>query len=189
MMTILLATYMLVLGAEVVGDKTLYTIGSLATRYRLVPIFCGSLVAFMLKMLAAVLFGRVISRLPAIAVASLSAGTFFALALVIWFKAPEGEPTPISQSRSWLKIAAVSFTGIFLSEWGDVGQIAAATMAARYEAPLIVWLAAVLAMSTKAIVALTLGAGLRKRVPWRFLRYITTGLCVTMGIFAVFRID
>jgi len=36
-----------------------------------------------------------------------------------------------------------------LSEWGDVGQITAAALTAKYHRPLVVWLGAVGAMVTK----------------------------------------
>jgi putative Ca2+/H+ antiporter (TMEM165/GDT1 family) len=189
MFTILVMTYILVLGAEVVGDKTFYTLGTLAARYRLLPIFCGSLLAFMLKMLAAVLLGSAIAQLPQMLVASLSAATFFIMAFVIWFKNPE-ERTPVAtDSRSWFKIALASFASIFFTEWGDVGQIATATLAARYGTPYLVWAGAVLAMTTKGVFAMTLGSGLRKHVPQSVLRYSTFGLCILMGILALFRVE
>jgi len=187
--TVLFASYTLVLGAEIVGDKTFYTLGSLATRFRLWPIFWGSALAFMLKMLAAVALGSAIAKLPSILVAALSAGTFFAIALVMWLKKPELDPLPVSAARSSLKIAASAFAGIFFSEWGDVGQLAAATLAARYRLPSVVWAGAVLAMMTKGILTITLGANLRSRAPREVLRYATFGLCLAMGLLAVFRID
>ncbi len=111
-----------------VGDKTFYTLGTLAARYRLLPIFCGSLLAFMLKMLAAVLLGSTVAQLPQILVASLSTTTFFIMAFVTWFKKPE-EGTPVAtDSLSWCGIALGSFSSIFFSEWGDVGQIATAML-------------------------------------------------------------
>src|ERR1017187_3615206 len=189
MLSILFVTYAIVLGAEVVGDKTVYTLGTLATRYRLLPIVCGSTVAFALKMLAAVLLGRAIAKLPVTFVNTLSAFTFFTMALVILFKTPEIETFAPTQSRSSGGIALASFAVIFLSEWGDVGQIAAATLAARYQLLGGVWLGAVLAMMTKGILAMSLGVGLRNRVPRNVLRYATSGICLAMGILAVFRID
>ena len=41
MLAVLLATYVAVFLAEIVGDKLLYTTGILATRYRPVPIMIG----------------------------------------------------------------------------------------------------------------------------------------------------
>jgi len=187
--SVLFVSYALVLGAEIVGDKTFYTLGTLATRYRLRPIFWGSALAFMLKMLAAVVLGSAIAKLPSILVAALSAGTFFTIALVLWFKKPELDPVPVSPTRSSLKIAAAAFAGIFFSEWGDVGQLAAATLAARYRLPSVVWAGAVLAMTTKGILAITLGASLRSRIPRELFRYATFSICLAMGVLAVFRID
>lgn len=186
--SVLLASYVLVLAAEIVGDKTFYTLGTLVTRYRRWPIFWGSTLAFMLKMLAAVVLGSAIAKLPAILLAALSAGTFFAIALMMWFKKPELDPFSVSAARSSLKVGAGAFAGIFFSEWGDVGQLTAATLAARYRLPLVVWAGAVLAMMTKGILAITLGANLRIWIPRHVLRYATFALCLAMGILAVFRI-
>ncbi len=44
-------------------------------------------------------------------------------------------------------------------------------------------------MTTIGILALTLGAGLRKHVPMSALRYTTFGLCMLMGILALFRVE
>ena len=187
--SVLFATYAIVLGAEIVGDKTFYTLGTLATRYRLWPIFWGSTLAFMLKMLVAVALGSAIAKLPSILVAALSAGTFFAVALVMWFKKPELDLLPVRAARSSVKIAVSAFAGILFSEWGDVGQLAAATLAARYRLPSVVWAGAVLAMMTKGILTITLGANLRNRAPREVLRYATFGLCLAMGVLAVLRID
>ena len=54
----------------------------------------------------------------------------------------------------------VAFAAIFFSEWGDVGQVTAAAMSAKFVAPaaptttgLVVWLGAVTAMVTKGVLA------------------------------------
>src|SRR5580693_1641371 len=112
MISILFATYAIVFGAEVVGDKTIYTLGTLAMRFRMLPIFCGSTVAFALKMLVAVLLGRAIAELPVGLVATASAITFFTMALVIWFKKPEREELIPTAARSWGSIALAAFASI-----------------------------------------------------------------------------
>jgi putative Ca2+/H+ antiporter (TMEM165/GDT1 family) len=187
MVSIFLACYTLVFGAEIVGDKTIYTLGSLAAHYRVLPLFAGSSAAFMLKMLIAVLLGSTIAKFPVSVVTAVSAVTFFAMALVIWFKKPEDDE-PITAHRRG-KIALAAFASIFFSEWGDVGQVAAATLAAHYQLLVIVWMGAVLAMMTKAILVLTFGAAIRNRLPTDFLRYATAGTCVILGFLSAFRID
>jgi Ca2+/H+ antiporter, TMEM165/GDT1 family len=187
MASVFLASYTIVFGAEIVGDKTIYTLGSLAARYRVLPLFAGSSAAFMLKMLIAVLLGSTIAKFPVPVVTAVSAVTFFAMALVIWFKKPEDDE-PITAHRGG-KIALAAFAGILFSEWGDVGQVAAATLAAHYQLLLIVWMGAVLAMMTKAILVLTFGAAIRNRLSTDFLRYATVGTCVILGFLSAFRID
>jgi Ca2+/H+ antiporter, TMEM165/GDT1 family len=187
MVSVFLASYMIVLGAEIIGDKTVYTLGSLAARYRFWPLFAGSSAAFMLKMLVAVLLGSRIAKFPVSVVTAVSAATFFAMALIIWFKKSQDAGAIATHGKG--KIALAAFASIFFSEWGDVGQVAAATLAAHYQLLLVVWTGAVLAMMTKAILALTFGAAIRSRLPTDVLRYATVGTCVILGFLSAFRID
>jgi Ca2+/H+ antiporter, TMEM165/GDT1 family len=188
-LSLLLATYGTIFLAELVGDKNLYTISTLTVRFHIWPVCCGITLAFSIKMLAAVLLGHAIAGLPAALVTGMSAATFFATGLIIWMKRPEGARPAGTEKRYWARAMPVSFAAIFFSEWGDVGQIAAATLAARYQAPFVVWLGATLALITKGVLALTLGAGLCRRLPQNVLRYSALGLCFMMGILSLLKID
>ena len=186
MLPILFATYGTVFVAEIVGDKLLYTTGVLATRYRTLPIMCGMVVAFMAKMGVAVLVGKAISTLPPLLVAAITAINFFAIAFALWRKPDKRESKKeYPASRAVL----VSFAAIFFSEWGDVGQITAATMAARFGAPLLVWIGAVSAMATKGALAASIGAGVRQWIQEhlspRTIRYAAVGLLLLLGILSV----
>jgi putative Ca2+/H+ antiporter (TMEM165/GDT1 family) len=187
MIAILIATYGAVFVAEIVGDKLLYTTGVLATRYRTVPVMIGMLIAFMAKMAVAVAVGSAISKLPPLLVAALTSLSFIGVAITLWrkpLKRPSGE-----QERRVTKGAIVSFAAIFFSEWGDVGQITAATMAARFGAPLLVWAGAVAAMVTKGALAASIGAGVREwiidRIPPRVVRYAGVGALLVLGALSV----
>ena len=83
----------------------------------------------------------------------------------------------------------VSVAAIFFSEWGDVGQITAATMAARFGAPLLVWAGAVAAMVTKRALAASVGAGVRQRIiariPPKVVRYAGVSALLLLGILSV----
>src|ERR1700720_467913 len=103
MLPIFFATYSAVFVAEIVGDKLLYTTGVLAARYRTVPIMIGMAVAFMAKMGVAVMGGK-----------------------------PEERGDESRKDHAASKAAMISFAAIFFSEWGDLGQVTAATMAARF---------------------------------------------------------
>jgi putative Ca2+/H+ antiporter (TMEM165/GDT1 family) len=180
-------TYGAVFVAEIVGDKLLYTTGVLATRYRTIPIMCGMVVAFMAKMGVAVLVGKAISTLPPLLVAAVTATSFLGVAYALWRK-PTAGPESRKEHRA-SKAAMVSFAAIFFSEWGDVGQITAAALAAKYAAPLVVWLGAVSAMATKGALAASIGAGVRRwiseRIPPKVLRYGGVGLLLILGLLSV----
>src|SRR6267378_2259222 len=114
--------------AEIVGDKLLYTTGVLASRYRTMPIMLGMAVAFMAKMGVAVLVGEAVSKLPRPLVATITAISFLGVALALWRKSDR--PHEAKNRHRASKAAAISFAAIFLSEWGDVGQVTAATLTA-----------------------------------------------------------
>ncbi|MGA2195778.1 MAG: TMEM165/GDT1 family protein [Bryobacteraceae bacterium] len=194
MLPIILATYGTVFVAEIVGDKLLYTTGVLATRYRWVPILCGMAMAFMLKMGVAVLVGKAISTLPPWLVAGITAINFFAIAFVLWRKPDKREVKPKEYPAH--RAMLVSFAAIFFSEWGDVGQITAATMAAKFAVgtytwttPLAVWMGAVLAMVTKGSLAVSIGASVRGWIQRTFepktIRYAAVGLLLLLGTLSV----
>src|SRR5271166_5142427 len=187
MLAVFLATYGAVFVAEIVGDKLLYTTGVLATRYRGVPIMIGMLLAFMAKMGVAVALGNAISKLPPLLVAALTSISFIGVAITLWRK-PVDRP-PCEKDHGSSKAAMLSFAAIFFSEWGDVGQITAATMAARFGAPLLVWCGAVAAMVTKGILAASIGAGVRQwiatRIPPKVVRYAGVGALAVLGVLSV----
>jgi putative Ca2+/H+ antiporter (TMEM165/GDT1 family) len=187
MFALFVATYGAVFIAEIVGDKLLYTTGVLATRYRPLPIMFGMAAAFMAKMAVAVLVGSAISRLPRLLVAGLTSASFIGLALTLWRKPVERPEAKSDQPAS--KAVMVSFAAIFFSEWGDVGQVTAATMAARFTQPWIVWLGAVSAMVTKGILAASMGAGIRgwiqRHISPKVVRYAGVSVLLLLGVLSV----
>ena len=191
MLPILLATYGTVFIAEIVGDKLLYTTGVLATRYRTTPILFGMAIAFMAKMAVAVLVGKAISTLPPLLVAAITTINFFAIAYALWRKPDKRELKEQDRNKEYpaSRAVLVSFAAIFFSEWGDVGQITAANMAAKFGSPLIVWIGAVAAMVTKGALAASIGASIRGWIQRTFspktIRYAAVGLLLFLGLLSV----
>lgn len=185
MLPIFLATYGAVFAAEIVGDKLLYTTGVLAARYRTLPIMIGMAFAFMLKMGVAVAVGEAISKLPPLLVACVTAASFIGVAITVWRKDERAQKKDVPHHKA----AMVSFAAIFFSEWGDVGQITAAAMSAKYHVPLLVWMGAVAAMVTKGILAASVGAGVRgwiqEHVPPKIIRYAGVSALVVLGVLSV----
>jgi len=187
MIVIFFATFGAVFIAEIVGDKLLYTTSVLAARYRTLPIMLGMALAFTAKMGVAVLVGSAIAKLPRSLVATITAIGFLTVAFVLWRKSDR--PRESRDKHRAHKAAMVSFAAIFFSEWGDVGQITAATLAAKYHVPLVVWAGAVTAMITKGLLAAFLGAGVRRwiqdRVSPTIVRYVAVTLLLVLGLLSV----
>lgn len=196
MIKVFIATYAAVFLAEIAGDKLLYTTGVLSSRYRPLPIMVGVTIAFMVKMAVAVAAGEWVSHLPPLVVAGVTAVSFIGVAYTVWRK-PTVPRTKKKEDHTAGKAALVSFAAIFFSEWGDVGQITAATMAAKWMSssgatgvtPYIVWAGAVLAMVTKGTLAASIGAGARHWIEKTFspkvIRYGGVGLLVLLGVMSV----
>jgi putative Ca2+/H+ antiporter (TMEM165/GDT1 family) len=189
-LVIFFATFGAVFLAEIVGDKLLYTTGVLAARYRTLPIMIGMAAAFMAKMGVAVLIGEAISKLPKVLVAAITAISFIGVAITLWRKDDQYREERDKQKMH--KAAMISFAAIFFSEWGDVGQVTAAAMAARHHLALVVWLGAVAAMVTKGSLAAFLGAGIRRwihdRVSPAVVRYVGVSLLLVLGSLSVIEI-
>ena len=190
MLVIFFATFGAVFLAEIVGDKLLYTTGVLASRYRTAPIMIGMAGAFMAKMGVAVLVGEAISKLPKLLVAAITAISFIGVAFTLWRK--DDQYREERDKHKAHKAAMISFAAIFFSEWGDVGQVTAAAMTARYHIGWIVWLGAVSAMVTKGSLAAFLGAGIRRwihdRVSPAVVRYVGVSLLLVLGSLSVIEI-
>ena len=190
MLVIFFATFGAVFLAEIVGDKLLYTTGVLASRYRTAPIMIGMAAAFMAKMGVAVLVGEAISKLPKLLVAAITAISFIGVAITLWRK--DDQYREERDKHKAHTAAMISFAAIFFSEWGDVGQITAAAMAARYHIAWIVWLGAVSAMIAKGSLAAFLGAGIRRwihtRVSPAVVRYVGVSLLLVLGSLSVIEI-
>lgn len=200
-MQLVLATYGAVFVAEIVGDKLLYTTGVLATRYRSAAVAIGMALAFMCKMAVAVAVGAAITQLPRPLVALVTGASFVGVALTVWRK-PDVR-APKAKDSTVFKGALVAFAAILFSEWGDVGQVTAAGMAAKFvwsarestttatlwETALLVWIGAVAAMVTKGLLASLLGASVRRwiadRIQPRVVRYVATTALVVLGVLAV----
>jgi putative Ca2+/H+ antiporter (TMEM165/GDT1 family) len=139
--------------------------------------------AFMIKMAVAVLAGEFVSKLSPWLVASVTMLSFIGVAIAVWRK---DERRASLKQVSAPKAAMVSFAAIFFSEWGDVGQITAATMAARFSSPWLVWIGAVSAMVTKGALAASIGAALRQwiqdHLSPKMIRYGAVGLLLILGI-------
>ncbi len=172
--------YLTVLAAELVGDKSLYAIASLSMHLSALSVLTGAVLAFMLKMLVAVLLGSALSRIPPAWTALLSSAGFATSALLVIRRSSPAASRQLSE-LSHRRAVAVSGGSLLLAEWADAGQLAAAALSAQTGAPAAVWLGGTLALLSKALVALFVGRRLGPMLPDRALRFVTSG---TLSILA-----
>jgi putative Ca2+/H+ antiporter (TMEM165/GDT1 family) len=190
-MAVVATTFIAVLTAELVGDKMVFTIASLTSRYRPLVVLAGLMPAQMMKMGVAVLAGGFIGRLPATVVAVASALTFGLTAVVLFrTRAPNEIDDPRTQAGNagGARGVALAFSAVFFTEWGDPGQLAAAALAAHYGTRWIVWCAATAALFTKGLLAVTLGRGLRRHFPQAAMRLSAAAVCALMAVLSAFAI-
>jgi putative Ca2+/H+ antiporter (TMEM165/GDT1 family) len=76
----------------------------------------------------------------------------------------------------------MSFTVVFLAEWGDITQVTVANLAARYE-PLLVFAGATLGLWTVAAVSVSVGAKSLELIPMAWVRRITATILLGFGIY------
>jgi putative Ca2+/H+ antiporter (TMEM165/GDT1 family) len=180
------AVFWSVFVAELIGDKTIYTVTSLALRFRAAMVLVIIVLVYSVKMGVAVLFGGVITRLQSPLVTLISACAFFASAILIALRRPEGVPQ--AEGARWRSGAVTCITSLLLTEWGDPGQIVVAASAARFHLPWVVWIAGTLAMTTKGMLALLVGSNLRGRVSQGTLRAVAAASLVVLGIVTLARV-
>jgi putative Ca2+/H+ antiporter (TMEM165/GDT1 family) len=182
---LILVAYWTVFIAELVGDKSIYTVSSLTLRFRQPIVFAALTLAFAAKMLAAVLLGRVIVRFNSRWTDLVSGLAFFLSAALIWFEEKEDHSEKPFIGVHWSRAALISFASLFFTEWGDPGQISAAALVVKSHSLFAVWLGGTLAMMTKGALAMSLGVKLRDRLPQRALRTLASASCCLLGVLAL----
>lgn len=182
---IALLAFWTVLVAELVGDKSIYTLTSLTLRFRAGLVFAAFALASGGKMLVAVVLGSAVLRFPSHWTYAISGIAFFISAILIWTEgaAPVSEDQP--GAATWGKGAVACFASFFLTEWGDPGQITAAALVLKSHLLWATWIGGTLAIIAKGAVAMTIGVQIRNRLSQRTLRVLATASCCVLGIMAL----
>ncbi len=173
-------------------DKSMFTSLVLATRYRPGWVWTGVAAAFAVHMAIAVTAGQLLALLPHQVVDWVVAGLFAAGAAYLWissFRTPRHEDADASRQGgpppSFLRVAATSFTFVFLAEWGDITQLTAANLAARYN-PVLVFAGATLGLWAVAAAAVSVGAKSLSLIPMAWVNRITGLILLALGSYAAF---
>jgi putative Ca2+/H+ antiporter (TMEM165/GDT1 family) len=171
-------------------DKSMFASLVLGTRHRAAWVWTGTAAAFMVHMAIAVTAGQLLTLLPHRVVEAIVALLFFAGAVYLWATSgrPHG-PDGLDAARqggrpaSFWRVAGTSFTVVFLAEWGDITQITAANLAARYN-PVLVFVGATLGLWAVAAVAVSIGAKTLSVIPMAWVSRITGTILLALGVYS-----
>jgi putative Ca2+/H+ antiporter (TMEM165/GDT1 family) len=141
-------------------DKTALAALVLATRGKALPVFVGSATALAVQSAVAVAAGHLVSLLPARPVHVAAGVLFLVSAVAMWRRKDEDDAAEGEDGRAaqgFFRATWSAFLVIFIAEWGDLTQLATAALAARYDAPLVVFAAATAALSAVSAIAVFVG--------------------------------
>jgi Ca2+/H+ antiporter, TMEM165/GDT1 family len=184
-------------------DKTAFATLMLATRSKPAPVFLGVALAFVVQSGVAIAFGGVFSLLPEKWVHLAAGAMFFVFAWQTWFHRDEEEAGEakaadsideqtleqkhLSETKIFFTAFAKAFTVIFIAEWGDLTQLATATLAAKYHHDLLtVFLAATLALWAVTALAVVLGHRLKHVVHIDSLKKVSTVAFILIGSYFIY---
>ena len=189
---VLLATVFAATFVVELPDKSLLASLLLGTRYRPWHVWLGVMAAFAVHVGLAVTAGSLLTAAPHRVVQLVSAALF--LGGAAWMRRPkppgDSEPGPDAARLgmappSSVRIAATSFAVVFAGEWGDVTQITTANFAARYQDPLVVAVAAALALWAVSGLAVFVGPKVLGRIPERWLRVAGAAVLAGFGLYSL----
>ena len=172
-------------------DKTFIATLVLATRFRPLFVWVGVCLAFLVQTIVAVTVGGLLAQLPKRPVEIFAALMFLIGGILLLRGAgkadeeeaeteeefsPKGAATAVG-----LKAVAVSFSVLFLAEWGDLSQLLTASMVLRYHEPLSVFVGAFLALAAVSALGALIGRALLSRVRLATIRRVGGGVCLLLA--------
>jgi putative Ca2+/H+ antiporter (TMEM165/GDT1 family) len=175
--------FAVILPAEL-PDKTALASLVLGSRYRPAHVFAGVAAAFAVHAGLAVAAGSLLALLPHRPLEVVVAVLFAIGAVMLLRGRHDSDDEQVElhgkQPGFW-RVAWTSFAVILVAEFGDLTQIATASLAARYHDPLSVGIGAVLALWAVAALAIVGGRSLLKVIP---LTWITRMAAAVMLVLA-----
>lgn len=185
-----LATFIVIFPAEL-PDKSMFAAVVMGSRFNPLAVWIGLAAAFLLHVTIAVLAGGLISLLPEKLVIAIVTTFFLAGALYLWFSKEEGqqeegesEGSVATKKLSKWQVVVTAFSVTFVSEWGDLTQIATINLTARYGDPLSVAIGAVTALWLVTGLGVLLGNRLVRVVPMRTVRRISAAVLLALAIWS-----
>jgi len=170
------ATVFAVIFTAELPDKTALATLVLGSRYRPIWVFAGIAAGFVVQVALAIAAGSLLGLLPHRPL-EIIVGGLFAVGAVLLLRGPhdDGEDDQMEvrgRERGFWRVAGTSFMVVLVAEFGDLTQIATATLAARYHDPVSVGIGAVLALWAVGGLAIVGGRSLLKLIPLTWISRI-----------------
>ena len=183
------ATVFAVIFLSELPDKTALASLILGSRYRPAYVFTGVAAAFAVHVGLAIAAGSLLTLLPRRPL-EIVVAVLFALGAALLLRGrhqgASDEHTEVNSGEpGFWRVAWMSFGIILAAEFGDLTQIATATLAARYHDPLAVGTGAVLALWAVAGVAIAGGRGLLKVIPLTAITRVAAALMLVLAGFSL----
>jgi Ca2+/H+ antiporter, TMEM165/GDT1 family len=175
-------------------DKTMIATIVLSARFhRPLAVWIGAASALTLQMVIAVTAAQLLRLLPERPVQFAVAGLFAVGAIVLW-RNDDGSADPNEaiaddlpevdeqmRTLSARRIASTSFGIVFIAEWGDLTQLATASLATT-RPPLSVFVGASLAMISVSAIGVLAGRALLRAFPERLLHRAAAIVFATLAL-------
>lgn len=181
-MALFFSTFVVIFLAEL-PDKTALAVLMISSRRNPWGVFLGVCGAYLFQNTVAVLAGSLLTLLHHQWVQTGAGILFIAFALMMWFQRDKGEKKPrIVKSHSLWKSAWAGFLVIFIAEWGDLTQLATATLVAKSGNPLTIFLASTSALWVASGLFVLVGYYSQKFIRPRLLQTIAALAFALVGI-------
>ena len=180
------ATVFGVIFAAELPDKTMVATLVLATRFPALLVWLGVAAAFLVQVGIAVAAGGALSLAPERLVAVVS-GVLFAVGAAVLLRGGPEEPdveVVAAPGGAW-RAVTTSFGVLFVSEWGDLSQLATAGFAARFADPVSVFAGSFGALATVAGLAVLVGRALLRVVPVALVRRVAGVAFAVLAVLAL----
>jgi putative Ca2+/H+ antiporter (TMEM165/GDT1 family) len=170
---IVATVYALIFVAEL-PDKTMIATLIMGSRYRPLLVWIGATSAFAVHAAIAVAVGQILQLLPhkwieGITAVLFAAGAVYLLAVPEKQAEEEGAEEAATASRG-LRTVGAAFLVIFVGEFGDLTQLLTANLAAKYHAPVAVFIGAFAGLASVAAIGAFGGRALLRFLPLAVIR-------------------
>jgi putative Ca2+/H+ antiporter (TMEM165/GDT1 family) len=179
------ATVFAVIFTAELPDKTALASLVLGSRYRPTWVFTGVAAAFAVHVGLAIAAGSLLALLPHRPL-EIIVSALFAIGAVVLLRGRHGDGDDEhvelhGREPGFWRVTGTSFMIILVAEFGDLTQIATATLAAHYHDPAAVATGAVLALWAVGGLAIVGGRGLLKLIPLVWISRIAAAIMLVLA--------